>query len=188
MVVSESGLDATVLRAAITYGPEDAFTSVLTMLAKTIPYVLPIPDAGLSRFQPLWIIDLVRCIEETLDRDDLIGQTVPLGGPEHFTFEQLIMQVLEAVGVTRRLIRVRTPLVHIAIQLCEALLPNSPTPSWWLDLLAVGSATELVTIQRHFEFEPCRFADCLDHLSDKRPWRRDLTRLVLGSDRVRRLK
>ncbi|MFQ6099996.1 MAG: NAD(P)H-binding protein [Anaerolineae bacterium] len=176
--VRESRLDTTILRAAVTYGPEDAFTNVLAMLAKTIPAVLPIPDPGLSRFQPLWVVDLVQCIVDTLDRDDLIGKTVPIGGPEHFTFEQLMAEVLAAAGVRRRLVHVRMPLVRGAIALCDALLPHTPTPPWWLDLLAVGSATDLLIVQRHFGFDPYRFADCLDYLRRKRPWRRDLLRFV----------
>ena len=178
-VVRESELDYTILQAALTYGPEDAFTNVLAMLAKTIPYVLPIPDPGLSRFQPLWGVDLVQCIEATLGRDDLIGQTIHIGGPEHFTFEQLMMAVLAAAGARRRLVRVRFPLIQGAITLCDALLPRTPTPPWWLDLLAVGSATDLVTVQRHFGFEPHRLAERLDYLGRKRPWRRDLLRLVI---------
>jgi len=181
-VVRESDLDYTILRAATTYGPEDVFTNVVAMLAKTFPYVLPIPDPGISRFQPLWIVDLVECIEAALDRDDLIGQTIPLGGPEHFTFEQLTLEILAALGLRRRLMHVRLPLMQGAIVLCDILLPRTPTPLWWLDLLAVGSATELVTIQRHFGFEPHRLAACLDYLGRKRPWRRDLLRFAFRYD------
>ena len=177
--VRESELDYTILRAAVTYGPEDAFTNVLAMLAKAIPFVMPIPDTGLARFQPLWITDLVTCIVTTLDRDDLIGQTIPLGGPEHFTLEQLVAQVLAALGTRRRLVHVRMPLMRGLIGLFDALLPRNPAPPWWLDLVAVGSATELGTIPRHFGFEPARFAQCLDYLRRKRPWRRDLVHFIL---------
>lgn len=178
-LVRESELDYTILQTAITYGPEDMFVNLLVMLAKAIPYVLPIPDPGLVRFQPLWVIDLAHCIEAALDRDDLIGQTIPLGGPEHFTFEQLLTQILAVAGVRRRIVRVRTPLIRGAILLCDALLPRTPTPPWWLDLLSVGSATNLVTIQRHFDFDPRRLAESLDYLGRKRAWRRDLLRFVL---------
>lgn len=177
-VVRESGLDYTILQATVTYGAEDTFTNVIAMLAKTIPYVLPIPALGVCRLQPLWVMDLVECIEATLERDDLIGQTIPLGGPEHFTFEQLALGILNALGVRRRLVQVRAPLLRGAIALCDTLLPCTPTPIWWLDLLAVGSATELVMIQRHFGFEPHRFAESLAYLGHKRSWRRDLLRFA----------
>jgi len=175
----ESGLDTTILQASITYGPEDAFTNVLAMLAKAVPFVLPIPETGLSRFQPLWIEDLTTCILVTLDRPDLAGQTIPLGGPEHFTLEQIVMEVLAAVGVRRRLVRVRTPFMRGIITLFDALLPRSPMPPWWLDLLAAGSATDLMAIPRHFGFEPGRFSQHLGYLHRKRAWRRDLVRFVM---------
>lgn len=177
--VSESGLETTILQAPIVYGPEDIFTTVLVMLAKAMPLVLPIPDPGLSRFQPLWVGDLATCIPATLDREEFTGQTIALGGPEHFTFEQMVRQVLAAAGLRRRLVRVRMSLMQAVTALLDALLPRNPTPRWWLDLLTVGSATELGAIPRQFGFEPCRLSQCLDYLGRRRPWRRDLARFVL---------
>jgi uncharacterized protein YbjT (DUF2867 family) len=179
-VIRESGLDTTILQAATIYGPEDMSTNVLVMLAKVMPFILPVPETGLSRFQPLWIMDLAKCILATLDRDDLIGRTIPLGGPEHFTFEQIVTEVLAAAGMRRRLVHMRMSLVQGGVTLFDTLLPRNPAPFWWLELLTVGSATDLVTIPRHFGFEPYRLAQCLDYLHDKRPWRRDLVRLILG--------
>jgi len=141
---------------------------------------LPVPDVGLSRFQPLWVVDLAKCIVATSDRDDLIGQTISLGGPEHFTFEQMVVEVLAAAGMRRRLVRVRIALMRAMFVLLDALLPRNPVPSWWLNLVTVGSATELGAVPRAFGFEAVRFAQHLDYLGRKRPWRRDLVRFVKG--------
>jgi len=178
--VRESELDHTIFQASVIYGPNDISINMIVMLAKMIPFILPIPDAGLSRFQPLLIGDLVTCIEAALDQDDLIRQTIHLGGPEHFTFDQMVTEVLAAAGMRRRLMRVRMPLMQSLIALLDTLLPRNPIPSWWIDLLTIGSATDLVTIPRHFGFEPARFALSLDYLRCKRPWRRDLIRFILG--------
>ena len=155
-------------------------SAFMAMLAKMIPFVLPIPDAGRTRFQPLWIGDLTRCVLNTLELDSLIRHTIPLGGPEHFTFEQMVTEILAAAAIRRRLVTIQIPLMQWAIAVSEALLPRSPVPYWWLDLLTVGDATDLVTIPRHFDFEPARFADSLSYLRQKRPWRRDLFRFVIG--------
>jgi hypothetical protein len=72
--------------------------------------------------------------------------------------------------------------VQVAIDLAGALLPRTPVPYRWLDVLAVGSATNLGTIPLHFGFEPRRFADGLGYLRGKQPWRRKLVRFVLGYD------
>jgi NADH dehydrogenase len=178
--IQQSGLDYTVFRSAVLYGKRDAFTTRLVMLAKMSPLLLPIPDAGMARFQPLWIDDLARCIAATVERDELIGRTVPLGGPEHFTLEQMIRRVLEAAGMRRYLFHVSMPLMQTGSDMLQPLLVRNPTPAWWLDLAAAGSATELGSIPKHFGFEPCQFARCLSHLRRRRPWRRDFTRYVMG--------
>lgn len=178
--VDESGLDYTTLRTAVVYGPDDAFTIRLVMLAKMSPLLLPIPDVGMVRFQPLWVEDLARCIVASIDRDDLIGRMVTVGGPEHYTLEQMIRRVLEAAGMRRFLLHVSMPIMRAGRDFLESLLVRDPAPPWWLELAAAGSATELGTIPKHFNFEPCQLAKCLSYLRRKRPWRRDFIRYVLG--------
>lgn len=180
IAIAESELNHTILRSAVIYSPQDNFTTRLVMLAKMVPLVLPIPDAGMVRFQPLWVEDLARCIVATIDRDDLLDRMIPLGGPEHFTLEQMTHRVLEAAGMRRRLVHVQLPLMRSGAEALEALLARNPTPAWWLDLAAAGSATELGTIPKHFGFEPCRFAHCLNYLRRSRPWRRTFIQYVLG--------
>ena len=178
--VAESGLAHTNLRSAVIYGSEDVFTTRLVMLGKMIPVFLPIPDAGMVRFQPVWVEDLARCIVETVERRDLIGRMIPLGGPEHFTLEQMIRHVLEATGMHRRLLHGSMPIMQSAVDGLEAILGGTVTPAWWLDLAAAGSATDLGTIPKHFDFEPCRFSHCLTYLRRQRPWRRIFIRHLLG--------
>jgi NADH dehydrogenase len=115
---------------------------------------------------------------DTLQRDDLLRQTVAIGGPEHFTLEQMVTQMLQVARVQKRLVRINAPLARIALWLLQVLLPGSPAPRRWLDVVAVGSATDLTSIPRHFGFEPARFADRLDYLRDDRSWRQNLARLV----------
>jgi uncharacterized protein YbjT (DUF2867 family) len=178
VVVRQSGLDYTILQAPVIYGREDTSVNVLIMLAKFMPLVFLIPDTGKTSFQPLWVGDLARCILATPEQDDLIGQTIPLGGPEHFSFEQMVRTALVAAGINRRLVPVRMPIIHWFVAVADALLPRNPTPLWWLDLITRGGTTDLMTIPRHFNFEPSRFSVRLDYLRDRRPWRRDFLRLI----------
>jgi uncharacterized protein YbjT (DUF2867 family) len=180
ITIDESGFDYTILRTAVVYGPDDAFTTRLVMLAKMAPLVLPVPDVGMVRFQPLWVEDLARCIVASIDRDDLIGRMVTVGGPEHYTIEQMIRRVLDAAGMHRYLLHVSMPLMRGGSDFLGSFLVHNPAPLWWLDLAAAGSATELGAIPKHFNFEPCQFAQCLSYLRRKRPWRRDFIRYVLG--------
>jgi NADH dehydrogenase len=175
----QSGLESTLLQPAVTYGSEDVFTNVLAMLAKSIPAVLPIPDPGLARFQPLWVGDLARCVAAAVDRTDLVGKSVPIGGPEHFTLEQLVSELLTVLSVRRMTIHVRMPFVRGTSLLLDVLFPRNPIPLWMLDIVDKGSATDLGAVPRNFGFEPTRFSHGLDYLRRTRAWRRDLVRFVL---------
>jgi NADH dehydrogenase len=124
--VRESGLDYTILQASLTYGREDVFTNMLVMLAKMLPFVLPIPDVSLVRFQPLWVGDLVACIAAVLDRNDLIGQTISLGGPEHFTFDQVMAQATGAPAYAVGARRNRYARCFVAAQSCTPLVARHP--------------------------------------------------------------
>ena len=177
-MIRHSGLEYTTLQAPMAYGPEDVSTTVLVMVAKMVPLVLPVPQTGGSCFQPLSIPDIARCVTGTLDRRDLIGQTIPLGGPEHFTLQQLTAQVLAAAGVRRKILPINLLLMKGLVRLLDLIIPHNPVPSWWLDIVASSSGTDLGSVPRHFNFEPCRFSQGSAYLGDKRPWRRELLRLV----------
>ena len=177
-IVRQSGLDYTILQAPLAYGHEDVSTTVLAMVAKIVPLVLPVPDTGRSCFQPLCIPDLARCVASTPDRRELVGQTIPLAGPEHFTLHQLIAQVLAAAGVHRRIVHLRLPVMQTLVRLLDQLLPHNPVPSWWLDVIASSTGTDLGSVPRHFGFEPRRFVQGSEYLSQKRAWRRELIRII----------
>jgi len=177
-LLKASDLDVTILQPTLAYGREDSFTNVITMMAKAIPCVLPIPHTGMARFQPLWVDDLAACVRLSIERNDLIGETVPLGGPEYFTYPQMINTILASSGTRRRLVQIRMGLMHGVSSLLETVLPENPIPLWFLNLLDAGLATELRAIPNQFGFEPQRFAKHIRYLNERRRWRAELIRYV----------
>jgi NADH dehydrogenase len=177
--VVQSGHEYAIIQPAVTYGADDAFTNVVAMLAKSIPMVLPVPDPGLARFQPLWVGDLARCVSEAVDRDDLLGKCIAIGGPEHFTLQQMVTALLRVLRVGRLTLKVRMPFVRAASSFIDLLFPRNPVPLWMLDIIEKGSATDLGAIPRNFGFEPIRFNRGLEYLRRRRAWRRDLSRFLL---------
>jgi len=180
-LITASGLDYTIIQASISYGEEDILTNVVAMIAKTLPILLPIPDTGMTHFQPIWIDDLARCVIAATMGRNLIGQTVPVGGPEHFTYPQMMAQVLDALGIHRSIRPIRMGLVRQISQILNPFVVRNPIPIWWLDMLDAGQATELRAVRNHFGFEPCQFSNCLQYLRRKRPWRRELFRYLFSN-------
>jgi NADH dehydrogenase len=180
-LIRESGLRYTILRTSVVYGEEDRFTNLVVMLAKMMPLFLPIPDPGMSRFQPLWIGDLVTCVLAALPPHVLAHETISIGGSEHLTLEQLVTHVLDAADMRRTYIKLRMPWFQALNQLAGSFLARPLLADWQVDIIRLGSVAELAAIPRHFGFEPVRFADALDYLGRPRPWRRDFLRHLLGA-------
>jgi uncharacterized protein YbjT (DUF2867 family) len=171
--VRRSTLAYTILQPALYYGPKDGFVSILAAAATRFPFALPVPDTGLSRLQVLWIEDLARCVQLSLGQENLVSRTVPFGGPEHTTLEQMAAQVVEALGVRRKVKSYRLPVFQLLSNVLGVLPLNNPCPLWLLDLLSAGCATDLNATAQAFGFEPQRFGAALASLLPGPAQRRD---------------
>jgi uncharacterized protein YbjT (DUF2867 family) len=96
---------AIILRPSIIFGPEDNFFNQFAGLSRLAP-ALPLIGGGHTKFTPLFVGDLAEAIATLVDRCEASGQTLELGGPEVFTFKQLIEFTLETIGRRRLLIPV----------------------------------------------------------------------------------
>ena len=84
-LVRGSGLDATILKPSLQFGPGDGFFNVIADLVRLSPGVVPTPGRGDSRFQPIHSGDVARVVVATLADPSTIGQTFELGGPRYWT-------------------------------------------------------------------------------------------------------
>src|SRR5262249_36278279 len=115
--------DATIFRPSVVFGPEDDLFNKFAALARMMP-VLPLVGGGHGRFQPVFAGDVAAAFAAAV-----AGETKPctiyeLGGPEGFTFRQLMEDVL---ATTER----RRPLPPIPFWLAQpqaALPPVPPEP------------------------------------------------------------
>lgn len=80
---------ATLFRPAPVVGDEDTFYNTLLIQCKFGPAV-PLVDGGKQRVQPTYIVDLVEAVHNALKRDDTVGKTYYLGGPEVLTLRQIV--------------------------------------------------------------------------------------------------
>lgn len=83
-----AGLDWTILRPSVIFGPGDSFLNLFAALQRTFP-VMPLARAG-ARFQPVFVGDVAEAICNALENPATIGKTYELAGPEVFTLRQLV--------------------------------------------------------------------------------------------------
>ena len=162
--IRRSGIDYTILRSAILYGPRDHFTTRLVKLMRLLPFIFLLPGNGTTLLQPLWVEDLAACLTWALDIDDTRNQTYEIGGPENLSFLQILTAVMENSGVRRRPIPIRPPYLRAITVLIEHIYPKLPVSTYLLDYLATNRTCALDTIPRVFKLMPSRFAQRLAYL------------------------
>jgi NADH dehydrogenase len=135
--VLEAFAEATVLRPSIVIGPEDGFFNRFAALARISP-VLPLIGGGRTRFQPVYVGDVAQAVVAALERADCPGQIYELGGPQTYTFAELMRYMLKVVGRRRLLLSVPFGLAEVQARLLE-LLPEPPLTRDQVELLKVDN-------------------------------------------------
>ncbi len=162
--IQKSNLDYTILRTGIVYGPNDRFTSALAGMARAIPLVFPIPDQGDTLLQPLWIEDLANILLWALDNEKTKRELYEIGGPEQLSFRDIVITILDVMGIRRVPLSVSTPLIRFATVFADYLTLNIPTNIFWLDYLATNRTCSLTTVPHVFNLLPSHFSKRIEYL------------------------
>ncbi len=178
--IRTSGLDFTILRSSTLYGEQDEWSTNMAMVLKSVPLFFPVVGDGQARFQPLWVEDIVRCIEQCLDNPSCSNKTLSVGGPEYFTLDQIIDIMASVLSVQRRKVYLRLPVAAWLAKVMQRIMIRPLLTQTAIDRLSVNATTDLNTIQWQFGFRPERFVDGIGYLRS-RPLRREfLRRIIVG--------
>ena len=92
--------DAVILRPSIVFGPEDDFFNRFAGMAASTP-VMPLIGGGKTRFQPVFVGDLAEAIKNVCAGGATPGTLYEIGGPESYSFRQLLEQTQKWSGRNR---------------------------------------------------------------------------------------
>jgi uncharacterized protein YbjT (DUF2867 family) len=132
-LVREVSPGVTIFRPSIVIGPEDGFFNRFAAMARIAP-ALPLIGGGRTRFQPVYVGDVADAMVAALERDEARGTTYELGGPQVYTFEELMRYMLEVIGRRRLLVPISFDLAAMQARVLE-LLPEPPLTRDQLELL-----------------------------------------------------
>ena len=69
---------------------------------------------------------MAQCVAEAVIRDELVGKTVEVGGPEHLTYNDIIDIISRILGVRRLKLHIPVPIMGVMVRLMEAILSKAP--------------------------------------------------------------
>lgn len=115
---------ATILRPSIIFGTEDKFFNRFADMAHFSP-ILPLIGGGHSKMQPVYVMDVANAILACINNRSTEGKIYELGGPNIYSFKELIQFILTSIGKKRLLL----PLPFALASIVGFLMENLPNPS-----------------------------------------------------------
>ena len=153
--VRASGLDWTIFRPSLIFGPRDAFVNMIADQIRKFP-VVPVIGDGSYRMQPIHADDVARCFVQALERPETVGQIYELCGLDRLTFVEMLNAVARALGKSG-VTTLRSPLGFMkAVVPFLQKIPVFPLTSDQLQMLIEESICDGAW-RKTFTFEPVRF-------------------------------
>ena len=122
-LVLSAAPSAVILRPSVLFGPEDDFFNKFAAIARFSP-ALPLVGGGHTRFQPIFAGDVASAIVAAIEGHADDGEIYEVGGPEVYSFKELMQFMLATVGRQRLLI----PIPFALAKFQAGLLQLMPKP------------------------------------------------------------
>ena len=143
--VRASGLDWTIFRPSIIFGPGDEFVSMLARMIGRLPAV-PVLGDGQYRLQPIPVEQVAEGFARALRGPTGVGQTYEVGGPAAYRF----VEILDAIGAAVDHPHVRK--IHVPLGLVKLMT----RVLGWLPLYPV-SMDQIRMLEEESVTDPSRF-------------------------------
>jgi uncharacterized protein YbjT (DUF2867 family) len=113
---------ATLLRPSIIFGPEDNFFNQFAAMARVTP-ALPLIGGGETKFQPVYVGDVAHAVLKGLDSG---GGTYELGGPQVYSFKQILAYIVAQIERPRFLAPLPFPIAGLMGSVFNAVFKLIP--------------------------------------------------------------
>jgi NADH dehydrogenase len=131
--------NATIIRPAVLFGPDDGFLTTILELLQRLP-IYPMFGSGLTRLQPAYVEDVAEAIVRALQRTEIEPVTFECGGPRVYTYEELLRTIAREAGLKPILISV--PFVAWqALAWIAEMMPSSPITRNQVELMQVDNVS-----------------------------------------------
>ena len=131
--------DATLVRPAVMFGPDDAFLTTILKLLRRFP-IYPMFGRGLTRLQPAYVDDVAKAIAIVLQRTETHAITYECGGPRVYSYLEFLRAVAHEAGLRPLLIPLPFGAWH-ALAWASEMLPSPPVTRNQVELMQVDNVS-----------------------------------------------
>ena len=152
--IAQQGLDCTILRPSIVFGPGDSFSKMFRQMLSMTPLIFPLVAPN-ARVQPVYVKDVVRCIVHAIDAPIGESGSFDIAGPKAYTLQDMIRLIDEFSGMHHKIIGLGPSLSRLLAFVAQ-FAPNKPlTPDNLRSLEVVSEVRE--DTPAPYGIQPTRF-------------------------------
>ncbi|MBI5677494.1 MAG: complex I NDUFA9 subunit family protein [Planctomycetes bacterium] len=155
--VRTSGLDYTIFRPSIIFGPEDKFVNLFANMLRTQQFV-PVVGNGRYQMQPVSVENVSMGFVKSIERKDAIGKTFDMGGPERIEFNRIIDSIGEVICAPPHKIHIPAFIMSTMAEMLD-WLPSFPVTKDQITMLLEGNVCDERPFFRHFDIKPIGFKE-----------------------------
>ena len=122
-VVRESDLNWVIFRPSVIFGEGGEFVSFTLKLSP--PGIAPLPGGGKSRFQPIWLGDIVPMLADAVEDETHVGQAYDIGGPAVLTLKDVAELGRKSKGHPIAVVPIPMALAGVGLAIGDAI-PGFP--------------------------------------------------------------
>ena len=120
--IQETFKPAVILRPSVCFGSGDKFFTTFASIAQFSP-ILPLIGSGKTKFAPIYVGDVAKAIVKALELNNSEFKIYELGGPENYSFRELMEILLNEIKKKRLLISIPFGLVKLQSYFLQ-IFPN----------------------------------------------------------------
>lgn len=161
-----SGMDYTVFRPSVIFGPGDGFINALAGVVKSFP-VIPVVGDGTSRFQPVKVTEVARAFKRAVDDPSTTtGEIYELGGGRVYTYERMLDVIAAALGKKKPKVHVPVGVMKLVVTMSSPLPQGlrPPVTSEQLKMLALDNTSDRSRTEQLIGAPPTALEDGIDYI------------------------
>lgn len=158
--VRKSGLDFTIFRPSLIYGPDDSFINMLAGYMRHTPVFSYFGD-GSYPMQPVYVDEVAECFTRSIENPATKGMIYPLCGKNRYTYKEVLKLVGKAIGKNIILL----PVPEFAISMGISLLGKTdwfPITRDQFIMLTEGNVCENSDAFNILKVDRCDFFEKID--------------------------